>query len=62
MHWWLSRQGRWPARPGLYHALERVVCRKIGAGDQFAVSPTYRANPLTPSCRHAGLFTTRFNF
>jgi hypothetical protein len=34
----------------------------IGGGYQVAVSPTYRAKPLTPSYNHAWIFTTRLNF
>ena len=34
----------------------------FGAGYQFAVSPDYRPNPLTPAYNHAWLFTSRFNF
>ena len=33
-----------------------------GFGYQFAVSPTFRPNPLTPAYNHAVLFTSRFNF
>jgi hypothetical protein len=33
-----------------------------GAGYQFAVSPSFRPNPLTPAYNHAMLFTSRFNF
>jgi hypothetical protein len=33
-----------------------------GFGYQFAVSPSYRPNPLTPSYQHAWLFTSRLNF
>ena len=33
-----------------------------GVGYQFAVSPEYRPNPLTPAYNHAWLLTARFNF
>jgi opacity protein-like surface antigen len=33
-----------------------------GFGYQFAVAPSYRPNPLTPSYGNAWLFTTRINF
>jgi hypothetical protein len=34
----------------------------FGFGYQFAVSPSYRASPLTPAYQHAWLFTSRLNF
>ncbi len=34
----------------------------VGAGYQFAVSPSYRANPLTPAYNHAWVLTSRLNF
>ncbi len=34
----------------------------LGAGYQFAVAPSYRAKPLTPSYNHAWIVTTRLNF
>lgn len=34
----------------------------LGGGYQVAVSPMYRAKPLTPSYNHAWIFTTRLNF
>ncbi len=34
----------------------------FGVGYQFAVSPSYRASPLTPAYDHAWLFTSRLNF
>jgi hypothetical protein len=34
----------------------------FGVGYQFAVSPSYRASPLTPAYQHAWLFTSRLNF
>ena len=33
-----------------------------GVGYQFAVSPEYRPNPLTPAYNHAWLLTTRLDF
>jgi hypothetical protein len=46
--------GRFPLTNG--------VLFTTGVGYQFAVSPNYRANPLTPAYNHAILFTSRFNF
>lgn len=34
----------------------------FGAGYQWALSPDFRASPLTPSYNHAVLFTSRLNF
>ncbi len=34
----------------------------VGVGYQFAVTPGYIANPLTPAYAHAWLLTTRLNF
>ena len=34
----------------------------FGFGYQTAVSPDFRAKPLTPSYNHAWIFTSRFNF
>jgi len=34
----------------------------VGFGYQFAVAPSYRPNPLTPSYGDAWVFTTRINF
>jgi len=34
----------------------------VGFGYQFAVAPSYRPNPLTPSYGNAWVFTTRINF
>jgi hypothetical protein len=34
----------------------------FGAGYQFAVTPDFRPNPLTPAYNHAWLLTSRFNF
>ncbi len=34
----------------------------LGVGYQSAVSPHFRASPLTPAYNHAWLFTSRFNF
>jgi hypothetical protein len=42
--------------------LANGVMFTTGVGYQFAVSPNYRPNPLTPAYNGAWLFTSRFNF
>ena len=46
---------------GRFRLTDRVLFT-TGAGYQFAVSPSFRPNPLTPVYNHAMLFTSRFNF
>jgi len=46
---------------GRFRLTDRVLFT-TGAGYQFAVSPSFRPNPLTPAYNHAMLFTSRFNF
>jgi hypothetical protein len=51
--------------PGLVvgrFALNDNVQLTFGAGYQSAVTPSYRAKPLTPAYNHAWLFTSRLNF
>ena len=51
--------------PGLVigrFALGEDIKFTFGVGYQSAVSPSFRAKPLTPTYNHAWLFTSRFNF
>ena len=43
-------------------ALTDALKLSVGVGYQSAVSPAYRATPLTPAYDHAWIFSTRMNF